>query len=234
MYRENIAVMDSGVGGLSILKGLVKELPCNNYFYFGDNDNAPYGNKSHSELLQLVQKNLKIIEEIKPTVLVVACNTLSVSLFNEISYMSGIKTFGVRPPAEKYITGKGKTLLLSTVATAKYFKSEGNLYVKGLPHLVEDIEKNVANFDHIDLNHHFSHIYGYFDRIILGCTHYIFIENQILNHFRPREIISGNNKTIEDVKAYLGNKKSLEESKGFCVNFIGNNSQKNKQFFSKI
>ena len=61
MNDNYIAVIDSGVGGLSVLSELVKSAPNNNYIYFGDNSNAPYGNKSERQLKEITIKNLDLM-----------------------------------------------------------------------------------------------------------------------------------------------------------------------------
>ena len=57
MDNQYIAVMDSGIGGISVLTELIKNFPNQNFLYFGDNDNAPYGNRSKQDLLNLAIHN---------------------------------------------------------------------------------------------------------------------------------------------------------------------------------
>ena len=70
-----IAVIDSGVGGISVLRELVRIMPRENYIYFGDSKNAPYGSKSKGEVLSLTRKNLAYLQERGIKALVIACNT---------------------------------------------------------------------------------------------------------------------------------------------------------------
>ena len=60
-----IAILDSGIGGVSVLLELIKLLPNERYLYFGDNHNAPYGNKSLSQLLRITEKNIDYIKQYK-------------------------------------------------------------------------------------------------------------------------------------------------------------------------
>ena len=70
-----IGVFDSGIGGLSVLSELRKLMPNENYIYFGDSHNAPYGSKSRSDVLRLTRQNLDFLREKGIKALVIACNT---------------------------------------------------------------------------------------------------------------------------------------------------------------
>ena len=70
-----IAVLDSGVGGISVLRELVRQMPSENFLYFGDSKNAPYGEKSPDEVLRITRENLKSLLARGIKALVLACNT---------------------------------------------------------------------------------------------------------------------------------------------------------------
>ena len=70
-----IAVVDSGVGGISVLRELLRIMPNENYIYYGDSKNAPYGQKSKSEVLEITKNNLKYLKGLGIKALVIACNT---------------------------------------------------------------------------------------------------------------------------------------------------------------
>ena len=101
MCNDYIGVMDSGVGGLSVLKRLVEVMPNQAFLYFGDNQNAPYGNKSKRELLRLVTSNIIYLLSYNVKAIVVACNTLSMGLMTEIKEFSPVPVFFVFPPFVK-------------------------------------------------------------------------------------------------------------------------------------
>ncbi len=233
-----IAVLDSGIGGISVLRDIVNEFPNEKYLYLGDNKNAPYGNKSVDELWRLTKKNINIIKGYPVKCLVVGCNTLSVNLIDKIRKHVKVPTFGVFPPVKECLNTE-KTLLLSTVKTAKRFTSNENLHVVGLKDLVKDIEYNVFNLDRIDFDYNLQQVEGscvnkkgYYDTVILGCTHYCFIKNKIFDHFCPKKIISGNNFTVKEVKHFLKNCKSPVNKNDFSVNFIGESACFNQKFYN--
>ena len=70
-----IAVMDSGLGGISVLRELVKIMPNERFLYFGDSINAPYGTKTKPEVLEITRKNLSLLKERGIKAFVIACNT---------------------------------------------------------------------------------------------------------------------------------------------------------------
>lgn len=238
MNDSYIAVLDSGIGGLSVLKELVKSLPEYNYIYLGDNANAPYGNKTVRELKELTAKNIDVLLKFNVKVIVVACNTLSINLLPFIAEYSGLKVFGIFPPVERYMVKGEKVLLLSTVLTAKKFSPSQNLHVLGLKSLVRDLEYNMFNAREINLNFNLSNSVGYYinkkfyyDRIILGCTHYEFIKNEIYDHFCPRKISSGINFTVNNVKNFITHNKSLVNHNKNKVLFVGESAKANEGFW---
>lgn len=237
MNNSYIAVLDSGIGGISVLKDLIKVLPGEKFLYFGDNGNAPYGNKTIDELTVISKRNIDLIKRYPVKCLVLGCNTLSVNIIYSIMRYSALPTFGVFPPVERVSKNK-KTLLLSTLRTAKTFTSSDNLHVLGLKNLVYDIENNVGDLTKINIERNLSLSEGffinkknYYDTIILGCTHYVFIKNKISDHFCPKNIISGNEYTVKAVLDFLQNNKSLVNNKGFEVKFIGNFAVFNEHFY---
>lgn len=239
MNESFIAVLDSGIGGMTVLNELIKIMPNEKYLYLGDNKNAPYGNKSLEEMWELTKFNLDLLSSYKLKCLVIGCNTLSVNLMDEIKNYVKVPTFGVFPPVGECKPDE-RTLLLSTVKTAKAFKHEKNFHVLGLKNLVVDIEKNLLDINIIDISVNllksdgfFVDEKGYYDTVILGCTHYCFIKNKIFNHFCPKKIISGNTFTAKKVKEYLNANKLLVKHKRFDVEFIGESADINQFFYVK-
>lgn len=240
MCDKYVAVIDSGIGGISVLKELVENFPTQKFLYFGDNDNCPYGNKTKRELESLTLKNLTYLLSFNLRAIVVACNTLSVNVIGLIKEYTALPVIGVFPPIERCVINGEKTLLLATVKTAENFKSGHNIDVVGVRNLVSDIEVNVQRlkyFDAISSLHsgyigNFCSKKGYYDTIILGCTHYNFVKNQISDHFQPRKILSGVDFSINFFKKICPLEKSLVK---YCQNqvlFIGNNAENNQKIFN--
>ncbi len=238
MKNYSIAVMDSGIGGISVLSKLVKIFPNEHFIYFGDNDNAPYGNLSNHNLLKLVIRNLDFIKQYKVKAIVLACNTLSVNLYFEIKEYSGLPVFCVIPPVEWCQINAGKTLLLATEKTAKKYSNSTIFDSVGLKDLAWLIEKNIFNIDTFDFKKYCSNVLkinvkkGYYRNVILGCTHYNFLKKQISIHFRPQNIYDGTENLIKQLKLFLSIQKTLEKNKAFDVLFVGKNAKFNNQIYN--
>ena len=241
MRNDYIAVMDSGIGGISVLRALKDAFPNERFLYYGDNYNAPYGNRSVQNLLSLSMRNIDYIKSFGVKAVVLACNTLSVNLIHDICAYSGLPIFGVFPPVESCIIAGEKTLLMATVRTAENYKSDKNVDVIGLPTLVNSIEKNTTDLSRVDFSKilsesavgNFINRKGYYNTVILGCTHYEFIKNQIFDHFCPQKIICGHFFTIKIVEKFLKINKSLVNYNDFDVLFVGENSLLNQNFWEK-
>ncbi len=238
MNRAYIAVLDSGVGGLSVLTELIKKFPNRQFLYLGDNGNAPYGRKSRRELLSLAIKNVNVLKEYNVEAIVLGCNTLSVNLISDIKDYSGLPVFGVFPPVEKYLSEGKKVLLLATERTAEKYRGVKNLHTVGLKNLVKDIENNLFNLSAVNFEKNllesvgeFVDKKGYYDTVILGCTHYVFLKNKISDHFCPKNLTSGNIFAVEKLKKYLLNKKSLVNYSGFELKFVGKWAKTNEKFY---
>ncbi len=239
MDNGYIAVLDSGIGGISVMKDLIRQFPNERFLYYGDNDNAPYGNKTERELLSISLKNIDIIKKFPIKALVLGCNTLSTNIRCEIQEYASVPTFGIFPPVEQAVVNGEKTLLLATPLTAKQYYGVKGLTVVGLKNLAKDVEDNMFSLENIDI---YKHLYidentkrickrGGFQTVILGCTHYDFVKNKILDHFRPQKIINGNHFLIKNLKNFLEHNKSIDFIKRFDVLFLGKNAEINRKFY---
>lgn len=232
MDTRYIALLDSGIGGISTLNEMIKVMPNERYLYFGDNLNAPYGNKSVNDLYERTVRNLNIIKGYGVKAIVFACGTLSSNLLGKIREREGEKVFGVFPPVESALIKYDKVLLLATSKTAERYQGVKNLTAIGLPSLAKDIEDNMFSLEKVNILPHLKNagVKGKFDAVILGCTHYIFIKNQILDHFCPQVLTDGNHFTAKIVKNFLQNQKSLVNYYQNSVLFIGECARMNREF----
>ncbi len=238
MKNQSIAVIDSGVGGITVLNKLVKNFPNERFIYYGDNDNAPYGNLSKEYLLRFVMQSIDVVKGYDIKAIVLACNTLSVNLFNEIKEYSGLPTFCIFPPVELCKMSQEKTLLLATERTAKNYKPDENFDCVGLRDLALIIEKNIFNLNAFNFDDCFNTIIknnnlkGYYDNVILGCTHYNFIKNQIFVHFRPQKLLDGTENLLKNLEKFYQTQKSLVNYIEFKPLFVGRNASLNDYIYN--
>ena len=99
-----IAVFDSGIGSLSVIRELRREVPHENLLYFADRAHFPYGTKSHSELREIIINTINYLKRYRPKLVVVASNTPSVQVLEEIRRtIIDIPIIGVRPPLKEAV-----------------------------------------------------------------------------------------------------------------------------------
>jgi glutamate racemase len=97
LINNPVAIFDSGVGSLSIIHELKKEMPHENLLYFADKAHFPYGNKSPAHLRSIILSTVNYLERYKPKLIVIASNTPSISIVDEIRRLANIPLIGVRP-----------------------------------------------------------------------------------------------------------------------------------------
>ena len=234
-----IGVFDSGVGGLSIAKCIAQQLPHENIIYIADSLHAPYGEKSVEFIIervniiaeQLIAKGVKAI--------VIACNTATVNAIEQLRAKVNIPIIGVEPaikPAAKQSISK-KVAILATKATSENqrFKDLIDLHHNGAevliqpcPGLVEFIEQGKQNSDDCNalLKQYIDPLIAQgIDTLVLGCTHYPFVQKQI-------SIIAGPQVTIIETAAPVTlqlTKKLVERKINACET-----QQGQYQFFSSL
>ena len=241
MNDAPIFIYDSGLGGLSVLAKVINIVPKERFVYFGDNGNAPYGSRTDDDLFSIVKKNCGFIKMYKPKLIVAACNTLSVDFLPYIEEFTGVKSFGVFPPISKRGYPGRKVLLLATERTCAKYGGIAGLDLAPLRSLAGDIEKNAFNLEAVDIDEHlkncgsgFKDEKNYYDEIILGCTHYFFVKNKILNHFCPQKITDGGDFTAKMVSEYLEKQKSSVNNRGFSLKFVGKSATFNRKFYFSV
>lgn len=187
-----IGLFDSGVGGLTVLRSLIDRYPNNEYIYYGDTLNIPYGSKSICELKELACKNIDILLEKGADIIVVACGTVSSNCMDYLrdKYMN-IEIYDVISNTLKYLNNSSfkNILIIGTERTisSHIFRDNinSNVCEVATPKLVPLIENN--DFDKIDniISKYLSD-YRDIDSIVLGCTHYPIITRNINMYYRGK------------------------------------------------
>ena len=187
---------DSGVGGIPYLDHLRNKFKNENYIYIADNENFPYGEKSKDFLVRIVSEIIKIaIKKFNPKVIIVACNTASVNTLDNLRAITNIPIIGV-VPAIKTAALKSKNKRIGILATKRTVEGQ---YIKdlimefcpnyeillvGATGIVEFVEKKLFNASELAKNslikHEVDSLIKYnVDCVVLGCTHFIHVENEI-------------------------------------------------------
>lgn len=210
MNNVKIAVVDSGIGGLSLLKTLICNLKIKEYIYFADLKNIPYGSKTREQLLCITIKNIKLLQKkYKPDVIVFGCNTIGTSIFEDIKKIfPNQKFFAIRPQIKNL---NSKTLVIATSATIDsilsskdYEKYKKNIVLCKMPKLATKVENYIQNDSNLVpyLKHKLSKFKDC-KNIVLGCTHYYFVKNLVKEIFPDINILDGRKVVLKQIKRYL-------------------------------
>lgn len=130
MTNNPIAVFDSGIGSLSIIRELKREVPNEDLLYFADRAHFPYGTKSHSELREIIINTVNYLRRYKPKAIVIASNTPSVQVLDEVRRtVPDISVIGVRPPLKEAarLTKKKHIGIMATEGTIRSKELENQI-----------------------------------------------------------------------------------------------------------
>jgi len=176
-----VGVFDSGIGGLTVLKKLIENYPLNDYIYYGDTINIPYGEKDINTLYSLSSKIVEFFIENKCDLIVIACGTISSNCYYKLKENYNIEIIDIISPTIRYIKENNyKDIgVLATTRTinSHIFKNslEIPVYEEACSEFVDLIENNIK--DLINVDKHLKNIKS--NNIILGCTHYPLIKEKI-------------------------------------------------------
>ena len=192
--HDYIAVFDSGVGGISVLRHLVRILPGERFVYYGDSANAPYGSRSTQEVRALTLAAVgKLLAEYPLKALVVACNTATAAAVNDVrAAHPELIVVGIEPAlkvAADHFPG-GRVGVLATEVTLREekfdtllhrFDENVTIYKIPAPGLVELVEHGKVDAPETEalLRKVLGPYLGKLDAVVLGCTHYPFARNAI-------------------------------------------------------
>ncbi|HBH12776.1 MAG TPA: glutamate racemase, partial [Clostridiales bacterium] len=213
-----VAIFDSGVGGLTVLYSAMKRMPYNEYIYYADLDNVPYGNKDKEMVNRLTLRAVEQIYDLGVNAIVLACNTATSISADLLRYKYDIPIVGMEPavkPAVINSLGK-RVLVLATELTLKESKLrnlinrlEATDKVDLLPmsELVDFAEKMVFDGDRVRtlLDQKFSNMnLSDYKTIVLGCTHFIYYKKIIEQYFNYTiDVIDGNQGTVNHLEKIL-------------------------------
>ncbi len=226
MDTRKIAVFDSGVGGLTCLEYLKEILPNEDYIYFGDFKNNPYGTKTTEELRNILTNNIKLLENLNVKMIVIACNTAG----TQIEYLKTITDVPLCEPitvTTNTINNNQdiqKILLLATNYTIKveayqkHMDSRFQIFPQPAQELVRLAEEKTHDqkvIDDIMLEYE-----NKVDTVILGCTHFGYFTDEIMKTVKPTRIVESSYELAIYVKKYLEDNNMLNNQGKTSVEFI--------------
>jgi glutamate racemase len=203
MIRNNqpIGIFDSGVGGLTVWKELVKSLPNESVIYYADSENCPYGPKDKDTIIKLVVKVVDFLVSKECKAIIVACNTATAAAIDFLRSKYTIPFIGMEP-AVKPAALESKTKSIAVLATegtfngrlyietSQTFASDVKLNIKVGEKLVDIVENGMVNEPSTE-NYIRSLINPLIekniDHLVLGCTHYPFLI-EVLEKLLPKDV----------------------------------------------
>ena len=228
--QDYIAVFDSGVGGISVLRHLVRQMPGERYLYFGDSANAPYGSRSTEEVRQLTLAAARKLMGEKPLkALVVACNTATAAAVKDLrEAYPDLIVIGIEPALKLAADHfpRGRIGVMATEVTLREEKFDLLLHrfdenctitkipAPGLVQLVEGGKCDDPEMDQL-LKTILGPYVGKLDALVLGCTHYPFAAAAISRVLGPEvQLLDGGDGTARETKRRLREADLLEQGKG--------------------
>lgn len=229
--KKNSAIgfFDSGVGGLSVMREAISLMPNENYIYFGDSKNAPYGTKELNEVRNLTLNAVNFLLSKGVKAIVVACNTATSAAIEDIRNKYGdMIIIGIEPALKPAIKLKrnGNVIIMATPMTLREkkfkllmekYKKEANIISLPCAGLVEFIEQGILEGEELEdyLKEKFNpYLCDDISSIVLGCTHYPFVKKALSNVIGKNiPLIDGGLGTAQELKRKLMESDLVNDSK---------------------
>lgn len=243
MHKKSdyIAVFDSGVGGISVLRELIRLMPRENYLYFGDSANAPYGNRPTQQVRQFTMEAARHLIDRGIKALVVACNTATSVAINDLrSAYPELIVIGIEPAlkvaADTFPTGSIGVMATRVTLQEEKFAQQlrrfpnAQVHLIPTPGLVELVEAGSANTPAAMtlLQPVLSPYAGKLDALVLGCTHYPFAAHTI------QQILGENTLLVDGGPGTARQTKRCLEEAGLLYDGPGNVQIENSSHDKKL
>ena len=234
-----IGVLDSGIGGVTVLREILKQNIHAKFIYYSDSKNNPYGDKNSDEVYSIVKWVVDYLLDKGCVAIVLACNTASAICVKRLREEYPDTLFIAIEPAYKMVhdyNPKGKTLVMATEGTinSEKFLTLFNKYdnknttllpCKGLAELIE--EGNEVKIDRY-LDDNLSK-YKDIDNVVLGCTHYPLIKKNIRRVLGDVKFFDGSLGVSKELVRQLELRGITFDNKSFSVDFIDSSNNSNKR-----
>lgn len=231
-----IGMFDSGVGGLTVLKEVIKKNPNENIIYLGDTKRFPYGSKSKESIIELTKRGIEFLISKNVKAIVIACGTATSQALEEVQSQYDIPIIGIIDSTVEYIKENEKIRKIGIIATAGTIRSKGwqnKLYskipdaiisYKACPLLAPMAEEGWTDNEIAKLTIK-EYLKGFkdIDCLILGCTHYPLFEKIIKEELGEKvETINTGKMLSKDLKRILIEEQKENEStkQGKCEIYL--------------
>lgn len=216
MDQRPVGLLDSGLGGISVLGEALRQLPNEDYVYYGDTANAPYGDKTPEEVLGLVHQAVERLIELRCKAIVIACNTATSVSSGKLRQELALPIIGMEPALKpaSLLPGEGKILVMATRVTLALPKFQALMAQYGrdavpvpCPGLMECVERGELEGPQVTAL--LRQLLGPWlsqpvKAVVLGCTHYPFLRKAIAALFpEGTPLIDGNAGSVRQLRRRL-------------------------------
>lgn len=219
MNTQPIGFIDSGFGGLTVVKEALKQLPNESVCFLGDSARCPYGPRTQQEVKAFTWEMVRFLQDKNIKMLVIACNTATAAALPELRKQLNIPVIGVIEPGSRAAIKESKNHNIGVIGTQGTIASgvyetmmkqkNAAIHVHNLacPSFVEIVEKNQTKTD--TTTSHVQEVLSFFqdtkiDTLILGCTHYPLLKEAIQESVgKDVTLIDSGVETITDVSSVL-------------------------------
>jgi len=227
MDNRPIGFFDSGLGGLTCISQLMKALPNERIIYFGDTARTPYGSKAPSTIKTFSMQIADFLEQMNVKMIVIACNTVSSTCLEDLQERCpDLPVLGIiRPAAETVAETCGRENRVGVIGTKVTIKSKVyekliksinpgiDIHSIACPALVPLIEEGIIENEIMDLSiqYYLDHFISYYkiDTLVLGCTHYPLIRQNIEKLYPDLNIINPSKEIVKSIRKELTDRNLL-------------------------
>ncbi|MDO8686886.1 MAG: glutamate racemase [Candidatus Berkelbacteria bacterium] len=229
MNNQPIGVLDSGIGGLSILKEIIKKFPHESTIYLADSLNCPYGNRSEKEIYNLSRRLVEFLVDQKVKIIIIACNTITVTCLDRLRKdFPNLPIIGTVPVIKTAVsvTKNKKIGILSTIATSKSDYQKNlinkfagdcevlNLGTDKLVPLVEKGDLESGELKDVLKSELWPFLKAGIDVLVLGCSHFPFLEEKMQEILGSKVLLLDSGAAIaRQVERVLTANKTLSKKK---------------------
>lgn len=249
-----IGVFDSGVGGLTVAREIMRQLPKEHIVYFGDTARVPYGSKSQNNIIRFSRQIIRFLRTQSVKAIVIACNTASALALDVVRQETEIPVIGVVIPGARAAVSATESKKIGVIGTEATIRSE--MYTKimrGMDPDVSVIGKACPLFvplveEGFSKHHVTGEIIDYYlrsmkdsdiDTMILGCTHYPLLRSYVRAYMGEQvHIVNPAYETAMDLKTILTEQNlangTLEDEHATYSFYVSDAADKFKQFANSI
>lgn len=231
--KDFIGIFDSGIGGLTVYNTIKEKFPNENIVYLADTKNCPYGIKTLEEINSISVNNINYLKKLGAKAVVVACNTATSSISEEIKNSKGYIVGVIEPTANlAYDCSKNKrigvfatNLTIKTKAYDKYLK-DAVVFGEGCSDFVLPIEEGQIHTDEMRnmIKNHVK-VLDNVDTLILGCTHFPYIKDEISKIIPNVVLVESGEATSKVLNSYLNDNKLTSNYENRSLIFLTTNNK---------